>query len=159
MSDTLRKLQDRREIEDLLFEYCDLVDGYECDAIARLFTEDCVYDFGPALGGERSGNERLARGAARTLANWKATSHHVSNIRVHFEGPDAARVQTSLYAWHEPHDPEEPHFEIWARYRDRFVRTPAGWRIAERRLVAAGQRGVDGPLARLARRETPTRSG
>ena len=63
MSDTLRKLQDRREIEDLLFEYCDLVDAYECDEIARLFTEDCLYDFGPALGGERRGNERLARGA------------------------------------------------------------------------------------------------
>ena len=155
MEERLRQLEDRQAIEDLLFDYCDLVDRYECDAIAGLFTEGCVYDFGPAFGGERRGNTRLARGCARTLAEYKATSHHVSNIRVRFDGADAADVETALYAWHARHDPEAPDFEVWARYRDRFVRTPAGWRIATRRLVAAGHRGDDVPFVPLERRPVP----
>jgi 3-phenylpropionate/cinnamic acid dioxygenase small subunit len=149
----LRRLADHREISDLLIDYCSYVDRYECDRIAELFTEDCVFDYGPAFGGEQRGNKRLAKGASVTLAGFKRTSHHISNLRIWFDGADAARAETYLYAWHELHEPSEPHFELWARYRDRIVRTAHGWRIAERRLVAAGQRGNDLPFEMLERRE------
>ena len=153
MDEALQRLIDHREISDLLFDYCNYVDRYECEKIADLFTEDCLFDFGPAFKGEQRGNERLAKAAALTLSDWKATSHHVSNLRICFDAPDEAHAETYLYAWHRPHDDSEPHFEVWSRYRDRFVRTAGGWRITERRFVAHGQRGADLPFTMLERRE------
>ena len=66
-----------------------------------------------------------------------ATSHHVSNIQLTFEGPDRARGITYLYAWHRYRD-GSPDGELWGRYHHRFERTAAGWRIAGLVLTAAG---------------------
>ena len=66
-----------------------------------------------------------------------ATSHHVSNIQLTFEGPDHARATTYLYAWHRYRD-GSPDSELWGRYHHRFERTAAGWRIAGLVLTAAG---------------------
>ena len=50
---------------------------------------------------------------------------------------DRARAKSTVYAWHRPAD-GGPQWRLWAQYHDVVVRTPAGWRIAERRLLVAG---------------------
>jgi len=76
------------------------------------------------------------RGILR-LWTFAATSHHVSNIQITFEGADQARSVTYLYAWHRYVD-GSPDGELWGRYRHRFTRTDPGWRISELLLQAAG---------------------
>ena len=128
MDPALRELVDRQQIEDLVHDYCTHVDRYEPEKVAALFTEDCVTGYGP-FGGVREGRDVLERGFGFTLAGFAATSHHVSNLRLRFEGPDVALGYAYLYAWHRYPD-DRPDYEIWGRYDDRFVRQPDGWRIA-----------------------------
>ena len=151
MEQALRRLIDRQEIADLIHDYCIHVDRYEPEKVAALFTEDCITDYGAAFGGAVVGRRRVERGCGYTLAGWQATSHHVSNIRLWFEGDDAARSITYLHAWHEV-DEHTPAFQIWGEYHDRFVRTEQGWRISERRFRAVGQENGDNPIEGIGRR-------
>ena len=134
---TVRELEDRLSITDLIHAYCDHFDRNEPEAVAALFTSDATVDYGPeseTIVGAAAIAPTIAVGLERTFA---ATSHHVSNIRLTFEGPDRARAVMYLYAWHRYVD-GSPDGELWGRYRHRFERTDAGWRIAELVLEAAG---------------------
>jgi ketosteroid isomerase-like protein len=138
----LEHLVDRQEIVDVIHAYCRNVDLVRADEVAALFTDDCIVDYGPGLGDPTHGSAALAERLGRGLPRFAATSHHVSNIEVVFEGRNAARSITYLYAWHRyPGDAPDAH--LWAQYHDRFVRTAQGWRIAERMLKVAGHEAFD----------------
>jgi ketosteroid isomerase-like protein len=133
----VRELVDRREIADLVHAYCYHFDNNEPDAVAALFTADANVDYGPeaaTIVGADAVAKTIAVGLDSTFA---ATSHHVSNIQLVFDGPDRAHGVTYLYAWHRYMD-GSPDGELWARYHHRFERTDGGWRIAELVLRAAG---------------------
>lgn len=139
----IRELADRQEITDLLTAYCRAVDLYHPDEVAALFTEDCVVDYGETLGGA-SGAAAVASSLRAGLARYEATSHSLSNVHVVFDGPDRAEGITYVHAWHKMRG-GKPDAHLWAQYHDVFVRTPEGWRIAERRLQVLGEH--DFPLA------------
>ena len=131
------ELLDRQAITDLIHAYCYHFDRNEPVEVAALFTPDATVDYGPeaaAIVGADAIASTISVGLERTFA---ATSHHVSNIQITFEGADGARSVTYLYAWHRYVD-GSPDGELWGRYLHRFERTDAGWRIAELVLQAAG---------------------
>jgi len=141
MDDTavLRELVDRAAIEELIYAYCRHFDQNEPEHVAALFTEDATVDYGPEfpnIVGASSIADAIAVGLAQTFA---ATSHHVSNLEIAFDGLDAATGISYLYAWHRYRD-GSPDSELWGRYHHRFERTPGGWRIARLVLKAAGSR-------------------
>ena len=87
-TDALRELADRQAIADLIHAYCFHFDNNEPDAVAALFTEDATVDYGPeaaTIVGSAAIATTIAVGLERTFA---ATSHHVSNIQITFDGPD-----------------------------------------------------------------------
>jgi uncharacterized protein (TIGR02246 family) len=133
----VQELADRQAIADLIHAYCFHFDNNEPNAVAALFTEDAVVDYGPeatTIVGADAIAETIAVGLEQTFV---ATSHHVSNIQITFDGPERARSVTYLYAWHRYAD-GSPDGELWGRYRHVFVRTDGGWRISELLLEAAG---------------------
>jgi ketosteroid isomerase-like protein len=135
----VQELVDRRMIEGLIFAYCRHFDQNEPEAVAALFTEDAVVDYGPELPnivGSAAIAETIAVGLERTFA---ATSHHVSNVQIDFEGPDRAASVSYLYAWHRYVD-GRPDGELWGRYHHRFERTRDGWRISSLVLTASGSK-------------------
>jgi SnoaL-like domain/EthD domain len=132
---TMRTLEDKSEITDLVHRYSYCVDRRLYDELADLFTEDCVVDYGPGFGAAVQGRTAF-RGIFGVGRGFEATSHHNANVLVSFEDEDRATVSSSLYAWHRRADGSTP--QVWGGYDDVVVRTPAGWRFAERRLQAAG---------------------
>jgi ketosteroid isomerase-like protein len=137
VASVVRELADRQAIADLIHAYCRHFDNNEPAAVAALFTADATVDYGPevpTIVGSAAIGSTIAVGLERTFA---ATSHHVSNIELSFEGPDAARAVTYLYAWHRYVD-GSPDGELWGRYLHSFTRTDAGWRISRIVLQAAG---------------------
>ena len=133
----IRELVDRQAITDLIYAYCYHFDRNEPELVAALFTADALVDYGPeaeTIVGASAIASTIAVGLERTFA---ATSHHVSNVRLTFEGPDEASGTTYVYAWHRYRD-GSPDGELWAQYHHRFVRTAAGWRISALVLKAAG---------------------
>src|SRR5262245_5930727 len=143
----LQRLLDKDEIVELVHRYSYLVDHKAHDEIAELFTEDCVVDYGPGLAPPVRGRDALramfGSGAAPTYARpgFAATSHHNANVLVEFDGDDRATVLTSLYAWHRTGDGRTPR--VWGYYHDVAVRTPDGWRLAERQLRVGGNEDWD----------------
>jgi SnoaL-like domain len=141
----LRELIDRQQIADLLHAYCREVDLCHPAGITALFNADAVGDYGPRLGGVMRGQDELLAFFSG-LTMFTGTSHHLSNIMIEFDGPDGASSVSSLFAWHRfPGD--APDAYLHAQYHDRLVRTPSGWRIAERVLRMVGQTGFDALLA------------
>ncbi len=137
MEDRVRELEDRRAIEELVLAYCFHFDRNEPEAVGALFTDDATVDYGPeaeTIVGGAAIAPTIAVGLERTFA---ATSHHVSNFQIAFDGPDEARSTCYLYAWHRYVD-DSPDGELWGRYEHTFRRTAAGWRMASLRLAAAG---------------------
>jgi len=140
----LRRLMDKDEIRDLLCRYALYSDSNDKEALATLFVEDCVIDYGPKLG-KREGRQSFF---TKRIAPVKIhhTSHHSANVLISFEGPDRASVISSLYAWHNLDG--YPNGEVWGQYHDVVVRTPSGWLIQSRTIKHAGARdfpaGPDG---------------
>jgi ketosteroid isomerase-like protein len=129
---TAEDMADRAAIADLLHAYCRALDEMDLAAIPALFTEDCVVSYGPGL--ESRGAARLAADLAR-LWRWRRTSHHLSNIVLRVEG-DGAEAASYVIARHEA--PDGRTATLFGQYRDRLLRTAAGWRIAERRQLMNG---------------------
>ena len=110
-----------------------------------------VYGAGPALASQ--GRAALARSLER-MWRWARTSHHLSNVRITFEGPDAAQAISYVIAWHER--PDGSTATVYGQYRDRLVRTAQGWRIARRRMLMNGSdAGFTVPITPLERRPAP----
>lgn len=126
---------DRIAITRLLHRYCAMLDRMDLEVVPELFTEDCVVVYGPEERMQSRGAASLAS-SLRRLWRFARTSHHLSNVEIDFDGPDAARGRSYVLAWHQ--EPEGSSRTLYAQYHDRFVRTPAGWRIAERRQLTNG---------------------
>ena len=131
----LQELMDREEISFLLHEYCRTLDAMELDTLAAIFTEDCVVEYGPEDRLRSHGRAAIRRGLER-LWRWRRTSHHLSNVQIRFPRADEANALSYIIAWHER--PDGSTATIWGQYHDKFVRTPAGWRLKRRRQTMNG---------------------
>jgi 3-hydroxyacyl-CoA dehydrogenase len=141
---------DRIAITRLLHRYCAMLDAMELELVPELFTDDCVVIYGPDERMQSHGAAQLAT-SLRRLWRFARTSHHLSNVELEFDGPDEAQGRSYVLAWHQ--EPVGDSRTLYAEYRDRFVRTPTGWRIAERRQFTHGSDVPwDLPLAEAERR-------
>lgn len=127
--------------ETLLYGYCDCVDRASLDEFGKLFTDDAKMDYG--FGRVFTGRDNIVGLLRSRLGNYRATSHHLSNIIVVESSVSTIRTQATIYAWHELLDGTQA--EVWGRYTDLLRNTSDGWRIAEHVVRAAGSRGFDTP--------------
>ena len=141
--ESLRELLDRMAIQDLYYNYAELVDFGNNHRIAKeIFAPDGVADFGTV---EIRGFEALHDFYSNSPIFTKypkdldGLRHDIDNVRVRFDGPDKAQssARVMAYHWHvteraaglsRPAD-----LVIAGMYQDEMVRTPDGWRIARRR--------------------------
>lgn len=131
------KMEIERECERLVTAYCHYVDHGEAARIAELFTEDGVWASAQVT---LSGQEKIREAMVQRQANAARMSRHVCNnflIEVLDEDHAEATVYLTLYR----HDGEEGRsFSplsgplMVGEYRDRFLRTASGWRIAHREI-------------------------
>jgi 3-phenylpropionate/cinnamic acid dioxygenase small subunit len=127
------EIEDNMAIVDLIHRYAEAVDERRPDRVAGLFAEECEFQ---AFDGDR-GTARSPREvevlAQRLLSTFTRTSHHVSNTRLVFEGPDRARGLTYLLAWHAfPEDRQDGI--LWGRYHDIVERRGGTWLFVQRTL-------------------------
>jgi len=134
---------ERRNIEQacaaLCVDYCEFVDAKEFERLRGVFTEDAVFVSPAAPDNEIRGANAIIAGVS-LIPSALLTHHLVCNIRVHAESADTAtgscRILIYMADANEPENPEGRKAapkQIIGIYRDRYVRTASGWRIAERR--------------------------
>jgi hypothetical protein len=134
---------ERRNIEvacaALCVDYCEIVDAKDYQRMREVFAEDAHY-YSPNAPND------LIRSAEAIIAYLShipatlATQHLACNICIHAESADAASGSCKILLFTaDGNTPEMPDGRKAAEkqrigvYQDRYVRTPDGWRIAERR--------------------------
>jgi hypothetical protein len=130
MSD--RALADRLAIEDQLVRYCRAIDAGEWDLLDAVFTPDAVLDY-TSSGGIRGVFPDVKAWLASVLPRFAVRQHYVTNREIAIDG-DVATSRAYLY---NPMGTRRPDggtdlFFTGGEYRDRWRRTPDGWRIVER---------------------------
>ncbi len=149
----INELVDRQHIADVLALYCERLDEYDISAMAAVFTEDVVTDYGAGRGGTVVGREAVRQRIGDAQAEFRRTSHQLGQSRVIITGESAEAV-TYVTAWHEWPDGRQAALRL--RYLDRLRRQTDGrWLIAQRRVEALGVEGFDGVTWNWVERRAP----
>ncbi len=130
----LQELADRTAIQDTLIRYSTALDTRNFKLLEEVFTEDAFIDYSSS-GGVQGNWKDLKDWLQQTLSRFSSWQHLLSNMVITIEG-DKATARTDVY---NPlaYTDEEGKMQVMhagAYYKDRLIRTSAGWRISERRL-------------------------
>lgn len=123
--------QDRIDIEETMARYAWAMADKDWRAWRATLTADATVDYTTAGGVAGTADDALEwlQGA---LGAFDVTSSLIGNVLVESEDGDSATVR-SLYRMIMRLPGDEPtYLEASGWYRDRMVRTPDGWRIADR---------------------------
>lgn len=129
---------DHDAIVRLTHDYCWALDTCEWDLLRDVFTPDVEADLG--AGGQHGVDEVIAR-VSSALSHLDASQHNVSTHQIDIDG-DTATGRCNLIAQHVRKGTDGgDNFVVGGIYHDRYVRTPAGWRISGRTLVTVWTEG------------------
>lgn len=143
---SVQYLLDRQEIQDVIARYSLGQDSHQGDdgrvveEWSQVFTEDAVLDFS-------SGGYPSPRATYREIAEWmrgengndgrmsvfSAWQHHMAIPNVRVDG-DTATATTDMWCTHRGKPDRGRNWYLCDAvvFRDRFARTPDGWRITHR---------------------------
>jgi len=128
----LQEMSDRLEIQDLFARYSFAIDERDWDALDHVFTPDARIDYSET-GGASGSFADIKAWLPLALDRFPKFQHMVATTKLDLAG-DSATSRTILFNPMVHRDPAgvDQVFFIGLWYRDRLVRTAAGWRIAER---------------------------
>jgi hypothetical protein len=129
ITETLRVLEDEREIIRLISSYGPAVDSGQSEVAAAIWTETGVYDTDTAVWRGRAEIAAMIEGAGHQQLIAEGAAHVVGVPHVRVNDHRAVATCYSRVFRHV-----EGSFEVWrvAVNRWELVRTPEGWRTAYR---------------------------
>ncbi len=124
----------------LIEEFASAIDAQQYERLRAVFTDDAVYARPIAPDTLLQGLPAIL-GAFASRPPSRITCHLVTNVSIRFESADRARGRCGIVLYSSDRDMPESvgqghkahGTQLVGEYSDRFVRTAAGWRIAERR--------------------------
>jgi ketosteroid isomerase-like protein len=132
---TIRMLADRRAIEDGVICYGHAIDSRDYARLRECMKPDVRVKYGAA--DWLTGADEAGRYCALALDPLDMSQHRFSSIDVKLDG-DRATSTTYLCAEHVKNG---ERYTVGGHYLDKWERTRAGWRIAERVLVPTWTEG------------------
>ena len=140
--DIIQQIADRFAIEDLVYRYAQNIRMQREMDNADVLTEDAVFEFYHAFPDNPTEGRRLQRleGAEAIIKSFEGSAGQgtriwpmLHNLRVRIDGDEATGTCVMMSAiW--PHGNQ-----MVGEYRDRFRRTPDGWRFSERAYFLFGE--------------------
>ncbi len=127
-----QEISDRIEISDLLIRYARAIDTKDYALLDTCFTPDAHVDY-TSSGGTAGKYPEVRAWLEKALAPFPCMMHFVGNTTLELD-EDRARSRTYVInPMGLPSKDGSLHvFTVCAHYVDKLVRTPEGWRIAER---------------------------
>jgi hypothetical protein len=126
---------DHTEITQVLTRYAAAIDDRDFELLRDVFTPDATIHY-DVPGGTKLALPEMIDWLRDALSRFRVTQHALALPRIDLDG-DAARTSTYVTATHVQsplNGGDEACAVLHGVYVDRFVRTRAGWRIADRRL-------------------------
>lgn len=128
----LDALISRFAMQDLVSDYCLGFDKRDWERFLAIWWEDCLWEIGPPFG-DFSGHEGITRAVKEILwPAWDVSTHYTTNLRVTFDGADAADGVCDVYCIGNTSDGQSQ--TVAATYTDRFERRGGVWKIARRHV-------------------------
>ncbi|MBM4385378.1 MAG: nuclear transport factor 2 family protein [Deltaproteobacteria bacterium] len=128
----LRALADRREIEELLHRYAWMVDRREWALMDLVFAPGATIDY-ESTGVIKGEYRATLAWLDRALAPWPINLHFISNVQLDLSGNEGrSHCYFQAPMGRARADGTQEVITNAGYYEDRLVRTPRGWRIAER---------------------------
>jgi hypothetical protein len=132
MTLSLQEISDRFEIQDLIVEYCDVIDKCDIDRLVDIFTADAFIDYS-AVGGEKGDLKSIKAFLKAVLPMFKNTQHLISNFQLKVAGDKASgRIMCFNPMEFDDEKAGNPISCLGLWYVDEYVRTEQGWRIKSR---------------------------
>lgn len=132
MDHTVRELQDRQAILDVLARYCRGIDRADYELVRSVYTDDGV-DHHTGFSGSADDYVTWVR---KRSARFSGTMHILGTHTATITGDTAvAETYGTAHHWGDPPDDASLNFTSGFRYLDRLRRTADGWRITERFAV------------------------
>lgn len=125
----IARLEALEAIRDLDARYCRALDDGDWDTLISLFTDD-----GEFVGLSRARGPAALRTFFAGLADAGLTAfwHHVTNLEITLDGPDAARARSFL--WQPCVQDGVPHIAA-GRYIDTLRRVDGTWRYTTKQVA------------------------
>lgn len=133
-ADTL--IIDRIEIADLFSRFGRLLDEARWDDAGTVFADDVVVH--SPRGGELHGRGAIVDFMRRAEVEGQHSQHTTTDLLADVTGDEATVSANSLVYYHR--DGRPPHLTGGLRLAGTAVRTPAGWRLREVRIIPAWTR-------------------
>lgn len=132
VSEQVKLLVDRMEIDDLLTRYTVALDTRSWDLLGTVFMPDATIDY-TSSDGIKGRFPEIAAWLEKTLSGMKACQHLLGNRQIHFDG-DRATGRTYFFNPNSVTDESGKVIMLFVGgfYLDKFVRTADGWRIEDR---------------------------
>jgi 3-phenylpropionate/cinnamic acid dioxygenase small subunit len=130
-TDTL--IADRIEIADLFTRFARLLDEKRWEDAGTVFTDDVAVH--SPRGGELRGIDKVVGFMRQSEVEGQQAQHITTDLLVDVDGDRAAASAYSLVYYYR--DGQAPHFTGGLRMAGTVVRTPAGWRFHEQRIMPA----------------------
>jgi ketosteroid isomerase-like protein len=134
-TDTL--IADRIEIADLITRFARLLDEGRWEDAGTVYTDDVAVH--SPRGGELRGIDKVVGYMRQAEVEGEHTQHITTDLLVNVNGDQAAASANSLVYFYR--DGQAPHLTSGLRLAYTAVRTPAGWRFREARIVLAWMHG------------------
>lgn len=140
----VQELKDRTDILEIKHAYCRFADDRDHEGMLALLTDDCIVSYVPGDENTMRGKAPLRQMLVAYFESLASGWHMIANAEFRFETPDRVALKAYMYSWQRfKAHPAAADGHRWGRYEDLFVRTPQGWRIAQLRLLSAGEYGGD----------------
>ncbi len=144
----LRALQDRRDIEEVLYRYSSAVDSFDYEGVRSALADDIEAHYGN--GDPVHGADALASWIEEATATiiWQ---HHLLNVYHVKLDRDQASALSYLTSYQVFKENPKAAIILVARYHDELRRTADGWKISKRtmELLWAESKADDGYLDSL----------
>jgi hypothetical protein len=140
---TVRRLQDRVDIEELMARYCRHADCFDADAMVACFTDACIVAYVPASIAPPARSKKELLGFLREyFPHSVSSSHYITNIELLFDTSDTVTSHCYMYSWQRFKTyPAAADCHRFGRYEFRIERTGEGWRFSRLTLLSAGEYG------------------
>lgn len=130
------------DIKKLKHTYFSTVDGKDWKGLRGVFSDNAFVDMGlPGPNGTKAATTADGFVEAITAMSGPMTmKHHGHNYLINFTSPTEAEGSWDFEAWvwmssPDGKAPPPPGMHTWGIYKDKYSKTPAGWRISSMTTV------------------------
>jgi SnoaL-like domain len=148
-----QSLRDHNEIIAVTYRYALALDTRDWALLKDCFTPDAIADFG--VWGKAVGVEQIIAAARPVMEGMDRTQHMIMNHLITLKGNEADCLCYLVAEHLLAAAAGGPTSTTRGLYRDRLVRTPAGWRIVARTLEVTWRDGNIGIFDEALRRSQP----